>query len=178
MKRYLKAAAVFAVSILAISESKAGVNSHLQSIDHGERIIEVLQLANMISCESNITGELGMKLVANAILNRAASRYYPSTVERVVSESNQFEPFGEGCRRSLRDPAHQRVIEMAWSIARGEMPRMTHATMFVQEGLRPSGWDFDAIIKIDTIAGHDWYVEKRVLREGIFDDLPTWLANK
>lgn len=174
----LRAIALLGLWAVAISEPQAGIKTHIQEMPKNEKIIEVLQLANMISCESNVTGNLGMMLVANAILNRAESRYYPATVERIVSQSNQFEPYGKGCRRSLKDPAHIAVIEMAWQIANGTMPRMTHATMFVQKGMRPDGWDFSKIIKVDTLAGHDWYVEKRVLREGIFDDLPSWLVSK
>lgn len=149
----------------------------IAKMPHNLQIIEVLSLANMISCESNVTGRRGMLLVADAILNRVSSRYYANSVSDVVSQENQFQPYAEGCRRSLRDPAHEKVVKMTWRVVKGLTPRMTYATMFVKQGMRPKGWDFDRLVFLGTASGHDWYAEKRVLREGIYKDMPDWLVD-
>lgn len=63
---------------------------------HGLTMQDYFALCKMVQAEAPGEGIVGKQMVANVILNRVKSPFFPATVTAVISERGQFSPYGSG----------------------------------------------------------------------------------
>lgn len=83
---------------------------------------ELLMLAVMIYCESGGEPYEGQLAVGYVIMNRVRSSLYPNSLERVLKQSKQFEPYGSGkfdlIMKAEQDPSlPNKVTQSCWNAA-------------------------------------------------------------
>lgn len=120
-------------------------------------------LAEALYFEARSESILGQRAVAEVILNRVDSRYYPNSVCAVVKQGAhrrnrcQFSYNCDGLPESIAEPrAYQRAIAVAKSALEGKGPLLTAgATHYHTNYVRPS-WS-RKLTKTATIGTHIFY---------------------
>ena len=84
-----------------VVHDRAGMYGEIESQGYIEAptrftVSEIELLEKIVHAEARGEDEKGQILVANVILNRLESPYYPDTVEEVIFQPNQFEPTRNG----------------------------------------------------------------------------------
>ena len=84
-----------------VIHDRAGMYGEIESQNYIEvptrfTASEIELLEKIVHAEARGEDEKGQILVANVILNRLESPYYPDTVEEVIFQPNQFEPVKNG----------------------------------------------------------------------------------
>lgn len=120
-------------------------------------------LAEALYFEARSESILGQRAVAEVILNRVESRYYPSSICAVVKQGAhrrnrcQFSYNCDGLPESISEPrAYQRAIAVAKAALEGKGPALTAgATHYHTDYVRPS-WS-RKLTRTATIGTHIFY---------------------
>lgn len=117
-------------------------------------------LLKIVQSEAGICDQKGKVLIANVVLNRMQSQYFPDTVEEVVYQKNQFSPVENGSidKVSITDETRQAV-----SMALSGTDYSEGALFFAARGLadeKSMAWFDESLDFLFEHDGHEFFTMK------------------
>lgn len=86
---------------------KQGVIMTDEMIEEEEYYDSLETLALCVEAEAGNQGLLGKQLVADVILNRVDSPYFPNDINSVISEKGQFDVWSSGAMNRIIEPSEE-----------------------------------------------------------------------
>lgn len=134
---------------LARKESMAAAGETEEIVEYAPIDGDLRRLAAIIYCEARGEPYEGQVAVASVVLNRVESTRFPNTIEEVISQPNQFTPYGMGL--------------YAIALAKEDMQQscIDAAREVLEDGVRTGDWLFfrtiNNIVQGTYIGNHVFY---------------------
>lgn len=117
-------------------------------------------LLKIVQSEAGICDQKGKILIANVVLNRMQSQYFPDTVEEVVYQENQFSPVENG---SIDEVSISDETELAVAMALSGTDYSEGALFFAARGLADAknmAWFDESLDFLFEHDGHEFFTLK------------------